>query len=296
MDDEREEREKINIPVQSRNLECHRAKPPYKNTSHSWPRPTTSRVHGAQHSCSRSTPFEESSSPRGRRCVHLAAARSFSPPATNRRSNRTNRVVNARPLITLITVGGVGIFREKLLLSLDREKKGEGGKKGRAPFGTWVKARGRLATNKRHNKYSSSSLCLFARTVDGFGDGKREGFREQLLIFKNMSATMRLLLRSQLSLSLFSVLSKLFPKHSKNRFLPAGHSWLDPRQFVFFNRVRCLNMVVGKMYTKRENGKKFCRRYTLIFVLYVSCRSLIDWNRWSLGIGSAEEEYYRSAC
>lgn len=123
-----------------------------------------------------------------------------------------------RPLITLITVAGVRTFREKLLFSLDRsrEKGGrEGGRgkerKSEEPFGTWVKARGRLATNKRHNKYSSSSLCPpFARMVSGMVE-EREGFREELLIFKNMPATMSLLLRSlSLSISLLSFV-KAFP-------------------------------------------------------------------------------------
>lgn len=79
IDEKKERKKEINMPIQSRNLECHRVKPPYKNTSHSWPRsksdnhlsrPNT-RVHGWRLSKNHHHPLAY------RRCVHLADARSF---------------------------------------------------------------------------------------------------------------------------------------------------------------------------------------------------------------------------
>lgn len=98
-------------------------------------------------------------------------------------------------------------------LSIDREKK-EGGREGkrkeeRRTF--WnVGQSARQIGYKQATQQILEFLIVSPIREDGFGE-EREGFREELLIFKNMPATMSLLLRSlSLSISLLSFV-KAFP-------------------------------------------------------------------------------------
>lgn len=109
--------------------------------------------------------------PLSKRCT--SACTTVDPLATNRRSTM-NRVVNARPLITLITVGTK--FSEKRAPLKDRtraSKKEWKGKEGNTIVYTWLKryyvvqSMRQIGYKQRHNKYSKTYCAAFTRTSDG---------------------------------------------------------------------------------------------------------------------------------